>query len=97
MTRAYIRIGDRTYCFRSMIRTCYALQLADPLDDQDPDKSIQQATDAVNRILEKISSDHDHRDRGLALLAVPDREGNVVLRIEYVWRDQEVTYYDGSS
>ena len=101
MSRMWIRKkkgkkAKRNYCIRSFIPTCYPAKLY-AASGSDVDPHIRIATKEINGILLTLEKKYAGPDRMLAFLAVPLDAENDILRLDWVYEDEEfVSKEDGN-
>jgi hypothetical protein len=93
MPRMWVRrkSDGRIYCCLSRFSTCYRAALYHPTVDSGYDQRIGIVTREVNEILGELQHRDANPDRHLAFLVVPDQSGEDVLRLEWVYGDDEYT------
>jgi hypothetical protein len=100
MARMWIRKKKgkkkKNYCIRSFIPTCYPAKLY-ASSGSDVDQHIRAATKAINGILSSLEKQYSGPDRTLAFLAVPVDAENDILRLDWIYEDEEyVSKEDGN-
>jgi hypothetical protein len=88
--------GTRNYCIHSFIPTCYPAKLY-AASGSDADQHIRAATKEINGILLSLEKQYAGPDRVLAFLAVPVDSENDILRLDWIYQDEEfVSKADGN-
>jgi hypothetical protein len=92
MPRMWIRLNPsgRIYCCKSIISTCYRGKLyTAPGPSGDP--PVSAATEEINAILFELNQKYASPDRQLAFLAVPNGDGDDILRLDWIYQNEAVT------
>ena len=83
---------EKNYCIKSFASTCYPAQLYSA-SGVDVDPHIRAATKEINRILQGVEK-YAGRDRTLAFLAVSDGAEDDILRLDWIYHDEEIVSKD---
>jgi hypothetical protein len=97
MGKWWTQIGGKKYCHRGRHSTCYHARLYNAPPDSGVDRHIRVATEEINQILSTLEQHHAGPDRELAFLAVRESDENDILRLDWIYHDEEITtIYDGN-
>lgn len=97
MSRFWVTINGKTYCFNGNPSTCFRAQLeGPPIQESDLAlNQLQEATARINGILEEVAIGALDAGRELAFLALRDTGGRDRLQLGYVDAGAEIdTYFD---
>ena len=83
----------KNYCIKSFASTCYPARLYSA-SGVDVDPHIRAATKEINGILQGVEKRYAGPDRTLAFLAVPDGAENDILRLDWIYHDEEIVSKD---